>query len=292
MRCSGDNRARHYDEPRFDANNIPVSRQQWCLDDIDWSAVRSDTTGEPDAFFYLVAAASFMESATDRYTANLIAQFRGEEGIAAWLEQNWLPEELQHGRALRRYVQIAWPDFDWDRAYEMFLDEFSDYCCADELEPTRTREMASRCVVEAGTASYYTTLSRLHRDPALATIARRIAEDEIRHYKHFYRYFRGYQQIEPESRSAIFGAVYNRLRMIDGQDGVIALKHLYAGTHPGEPFDRRRYRSLRSNSRVLAGPHFPHRMCVQMLLKPLGLGPRTRRIALPITEAFARWVVP
>jgi hypothetical protein len=287
-----DNRAYHDDKSTSYAAETPELRQHWSLDSIDWSAIRGDAIGEPDAFFYLVAAASFMESTTDRYTANLIAQFCGEDEITAWLELNWLPEELQHGRALRRYVQIAWPNFDWDRAYEAFLDEFSGYCRGDELEPTLTREMASRCVVEMGTAGYYVALSRMSRDPPLTTIATRIAEDEIRHYKHFYRYFRRYQQTEPESRSAVFGALLNRLRMIDGQDGVIAIKHLYAGVHPGKPFDRRTYRALRSRWRPLMEPHFPHRMCVQMLLKPLGLGPRTRRIALPLAEAFARRVFP
>jgi hypothetical protein len=29
-----------------------------------------------------------------------------------------------------------------------------------------------------------------------------------------------------------------------------------------------------------------------MLLKPLGLGPRLHRIAVPVTEALARWIVP
>ena len=293
MRLSrGDNRARHYDKTRFNGIHISASRQQWSLDSIDWGSVRSDTGAVPDAFFYLVAAASFMESATDRYTTNLIAQFRGDDEITEWLERKWLPEELQHGRALRHYVRIAWPDFDWDRAYEMFLDEFSGYCRADELEPTRTREMASRCVVETGTASYYFALSRMSRDPALATIARRIAEDEIRHYKHFYRYFRRYQQIEPESRSAIFAAVLHRLRMIDRQDGTIALRYVHAAMRPGEQFDRRTFRTLRSSSQVRLGPHFPYRMCVQMLLKPLGFGPRTQRVVLALAEAFARRVVP
>ena len=287
-----ENGARHYDESWTYASNTPASRQHWSLDSIDWSAIRSDTAKGSEAFFYLVAAASFMESATDRYTANLIAQFRGEDEVTAWLEQHWLPEELQHGRALRGYVQIAWPNFDWDRAYEAFLNEFSCYCSADELEPTRAREMASRCVVEMGTASYYTTLSRMSHDPVLATIARRIAEDEIRHYKHFYRYFRRYQQIEPETRVAVFGALFNRLRMIDRQDSLIAMKHLYAGMHPGQPFDRRTYRALRSDLRFLIRPHFPHRMCVQMLLKPLDLGQLTRRIAIPLAEALARWAVP
>src|SRR5271154_3813459 len=190
---------------------VSPSQQRWTLDSIDWRAIRKDAVGEPDALFYLVAAASFMESTTDRYTRNLIDQFSGDEEITSWLERHWLPEEIQHGDALRRYVLIAWPNFDWDRVYGSFLEEFSAYCCADGLEPTRTREMASRCVVETGTASFYTTLSRISHEPVLATIARRIAEDEIRHYKHFYRYFCRYQKAEPASRSAISAALLNRL---------------------------------------------------------------------------------
>jgi hypothetical protein len=273
---------------------VPVSlaQQHWSLDSIDWRAIRSEAVGEPDSLFYLVAAASFVESTTDRYTRNLIDQFCGDDEITCWLERHWLPEELQHGQALRRYVLIAWPSFDWDRVYESFLEEFSAYCGADALEPTRTREMASRCVVEMGTAGYYTTLSRISRDPALATIARRIAEDEIRHYKHFYRYFRRYQQAEPASRPAIFAALLNRLRMIDGEDSIIALKHLYKSRHPDEEIDDGVYRDLRRSSRQLIQPHFPYRMCVQMLLKPLGLGARARRIAVPITETLARRIVP
>jgi hypothetical protein len=152
--------------------------------------------------------------------------------------------------------------------------------------------MASRCVVETGTASYYTTLSRISRDPVLATISRRIAEDEIRHYKHFYRYFCRYQQAEPASRRAIFCALRNRLRMIEGEDSIIAMKHLYRAGHPGEPLDNRTYRNLRFRYRQLTRLHFPHRMCVQMLLKPLGLGPRVGRIVIPITETIARRIVP
>jgi len=270
----------------------PVSRRRWSLDSIDWQAIRTDAVGEPEALFYLVAAASFMESTTDRYTRNLIDQFFGDDEITFWLEQHWLPEEIQHGDVLRRYVQIAWPNFEWDRAYESFLDEFSAYCCADGLEPTRTRELASRCVVETGTASFYTTLSRVSHDPVLATIAHRIAEDEIRHYKHFYRYFCRYQQTEPATRRAVFAAFSNRLRMISGEDSVIAIKHLYKIRRSGARFDNKICRNLRRNSRKLVQPHFPYRMCVQMLLKPLGLGPRARRILVPITEILARRLVP
>jgi hypothetical protein len=269
----------------------PVHPQHRWLDSIDWSAIRADAVGEPEALFYLVASASFVESTTDHYTANLIAQFDGDDEVTTWLEQYWLPEEMQHGRALRRYVEVAWPNFDWDQVYATFVEEFSTYCRTDRLEPTRAREMASRCVVEMGTAGFYTTLSRMTHDPVLVTIAQRIARDEIRHYKHFYRYFLRYQQTEPASRQAVCHALLNRLRMIDGEDSIIALKHLYRARHPGERMDNRACRRFRRRSRQLIQPHFPYRMCVQMLLKPLGLGPRTRRVAIPVTETLARWTV-
>lgn len=241
--------------------------------------------------FYLVGASAFIESASDRYTDNLIEQFSGDDEITAWLKEHWLPEEMQHGRALRRYAEIVWPNFPWDYTYKSFLAEFSTHCCADELEPTQTREMASRCVVEMGTASYYTTLSRLTRDPVLATIAHRIAADEVRHYKHFYRFFCRYQQAKPEKRRDLFAALSNRLRMIDGQDSLIAVKHLYCARHAGREFNNRVYRDLRRASRRLIRPHFPYRMCVKMLLKPLDLSPGVRRIVLPLSTALARRVV-
>jgi hypothetical protein len=272
----------------------PASRvpRQWSLDDIDWRAIEVGSGDESEMLFYLVAAASFMESTTDRYTQNLIGQFSDDEEITEWLEQHWLPEEAQHGLALRRYVQLAWPDFDWDRVYAEFLDEFSAYCCADILEPTRTREMASRCIVEMGTASYYTTLSRLARDAALTAIGRLIATDEISHYKHFYRYYCKYQQIAPAGRPAVFCALVNRLRMIDGEDSFVTMKHLYGARHPGAHFDNRVYRDLRRRSRRPIQQHFPHRMCIKMLLKPLDLGPRAQRFFVPVTEALARRIVP
>lgn len=268
-------------------------RQHWNVNTVDWAAIRCDLlSGAPDILFYLVAASSFLEATTEHYTANLVVQFRGDDEITSWLERSWLPEELQHGRVLRRYVEAVWRDFPWDGVYDAFLTEFAAHCCSEELEPTRCREMASRCVVEMGTAGYYTMLSRLSPEPVLAAVARHIAEDEIRHYKHFLRYFHRYRQTERTGRLAVGKALSNRLRMIANQDSAIAMKHLYHARHPGEPFNRRVYKRLRHSSRQLISPHFPYRMCVEMLLAPLGLPPRARRIAVPIAAMLARRLVP
>lgn len=264
----------------------------WSLDDIPWQRLQRDAVAGSDEFFYLVATASFMERTTDLYTKNLIDFFAGDAEVTAWLEQHWLPEELQHGRALRRYVETAWPEFNWSAAYRGFVDEFRAYCRPEGLEPGPCQEMVSRCVVETGTATYYTTLSRASPEPVLALLARRIADDEIRHYKHFYGFFRRYRDRENSGHGAVLAALMRRMRMTSEEDGFIALKHAYLGRRPGERFDTGIYRSLRRRGRRLVVPYVPYSMGVRMLLKPLGLGPRTQRIALPVAEALARRLVP
>jgi len=266
-------------------------RRHWSLDDIPWRSIAHDAIAQHEAFFYLVASASFMESATDLYTENLVEYFAGDEEVTSWLTNCWLPEELQHGQALRRYVETAWPDFDWEPAYRRFVEEFRPYCDA-ALERARSLEMASRCVVETGTASYYTTLARASPDPVLAMLARRIASDEVRHYKHFYRYFRTYRDAERPGRDKVAPALWRRLRMTGGDDSFVVLKHVYRAHHPGKPFDMRIYRNIRQKGRDLVRDYFPHEMSVRMLLKPLALGPRTQRATLPVAVALARRLVP
>src|SRR5713226_2233047 len=228
----------------------PGVRQHWSLDDIPWHAIRHDWGAQAETFFYLVASASLMESATDLYTENLVDFFAGDEEVTSWLEQYWLPEELQHGQALRRYVEVAWPEFDWEPARGRFVEEFRPFCDS-ALEPTRALEMASRCVVEMGTASYYRTLSHASPEPVLTVLTRYIAEDEVRHYKHFYRFFRRYRDAETPSRAAVLAALWRRLRMTGGDDSFIVLKHVYGAHHPDAPYDAGVYRRLRRECRSL-----------------------------------------
>jgi hypothetical protein len=278
----------------FDAASAkqPTSaRRHWSLDDIPWAAIRTDAVARNEGLFYIVAASSLMESATDLYTANLIEFFAGDGEIASWLEDHWLPEELQHGKALRRYVETAWPDFPWDTVREAFVEEFRPFC-DEALEAAPSREMASRCVVEMGTASFYRSLSRASPDPVLAAVADRIARDEVRHYKHFYSFFRKYRKAEQTGRSAVGRALWRRLRMTGGEDRLVVLRHVHAARRPDVRFDDGVYRDVRRQCQELLRPHFPVEMSVRMLLKPLDLGPRTLRLAVPVLTALARRVVP
>lgn len=267
------------------------SHQHWTLDDVSWQAIRPELLADQELLFYLVTTASFIETATDTYARNLIEYYADDKEITAWLDQHWQHEELQHGRALKRYVQTAWPGFDWDKVYRSFYADFSANCTLEALEPTPCLEMASRCIVEMGTSSYYTTLSRLSPEPVLSQLTALIREDEVHHYKYFYRYYLRFREREKLGRIAVLKAVWRRLCMIDGEDSSIALKHAYAIRYPGVPFDNRRYRKVQRRVRYMMGPCFPHEMSVKMTLKPLDLNPRIQKILVPIIAYVSRYLL-
>ena len=79
--------------------------------------------------------------------------------------------------------------------------------------------------------------------------------------------------------------------MTRDEDGYIAFKHVYAARHAGQALDRDLYRKVRRRCRDIVGSHFPHEMSIKMLLKPLDLGPSTRRVAQTTLEALARRLV-
>ncbi len=265
--------------------------QRWTLDDIPWHQIDTSVVAAREELLILVASASFIEIATDIYARNLLENFSGEDEVGSWLDRYWQHEELQHGRALRRYVETAWPEFDWETVHRAFFKDFVVTCKVEALEQTRALEMASRCVVEMGTASYYTTLSRLAPEPVLARLAAFIAEDEVRHYKHFYRYFCRYRDLEEPGRARIAMALWRRLRMIRDDDGYLAFRHIYAARHPGARLDRGVYRKVRRRCKDIVGEHFPHEMSIKMLLKPLDLAPSTARVAQSTLEALSRRLV-
>ena len=99
----------------------PTRQLPWSLDDLDFSVIEPERVRDDDAMFLLVCSASFVESGSDTYTGNLLERFSHDDEVATWLREHWEPEELQHGRALRAYVQHVWPEFDWHAAYAYFF---------------------------------------------------------------------------------------------------------------------------------------------------------------------------
>ena len=264
------------------------ARAAWSVDSIpydtlDRARVRGDTV-----LFYMVSSASLVEFASGVYTRNLTEFFDDDDEVVDWLTQSWEKEELQHGEALKRYVQAAWPDLDWESAYEGFIAELLPCYSVDRLAPTRALEMVGRCVVESGTAAFYRMMSSLATEPVLKQVASQISVDEVRHYKHFYRYYLRYREIEKPGRSAVLRMLWARASEIDAEDVVYAVKHILRTHDPSVPWHRSKYEAVRNASLRRARRHYPYTMATKMLLKPLGLNAAISRVVAPAAASAAR----
>lgn len=261
----------------------------WSIENIPYRSIARDRVCHDRRLFYILASASFIEVTSDLYTRNLVEFFRHDGEVAGWLEHVWVREELQHGAALKRYVETAWPDFDWEGAYRNFVADYGRICTADRLAGTRALEMAARCVVETGTASFYRMISEQSREPVLRLLAAKISADEVRHYKHFYRYFRRFQAIERPSRTAVLRTLWNRTTDIDAEDAFYSFKAVHLA-HTGDMELRKGdYQTYRDGVRQLARRHYPLAMSVKMLLKPLGLNAIVSRAVLPAVTSATRF---
>lgn len=268
------------------AADLPWRVETLPLDRIDFTRVRDD-----EDLFFVLAGASFVESGSDLYTHNLVVYF-GNSPVADWLARHWEQEELQHGRALRAYVERVWPEFDWERAYSRFLADYSTYCAVEQLEPTPALELAARCVVETGTATLYRSLQDYTTEPVLKELAGRIRGDEVRHYKNFHRYFNQYNLSEGNGRWKVLEALVRRLAEVRREDADCALRHVFECRYPGRSTDSEQFRRISALARGLVMRNASAEMMVKMLLKPLALPARLQTcVQMPLAKAVQRYLM-
>jgi len=263
----------------------------WAVDQIPYDQIVHDRIVDEEAWFYVLAASSFVESMSDLYAHNLLQHMNGDIEACRWLREGWEPEELQHGLALRRYVETVWPTFSWQAAFDRFCTDYRPYCKTELLEPTRALEMVARCVVETGTSGFYGLLHQVSPEPVLAELTGHIRNDEVRHYKYFYRLFLRYRTIENPSRRKIAHVLWKHLREIDDEDAYLALKNVFVECNPERTFKSQDFQSLRTAAGRWARTDYPYEMTVKMLLRPLRLPSVVNRIALPLLVRHARRVV-
>ena len=266
------------------AANLP-----WSVSEIDYRAIESERVRDNRDLFYLLVSASFIESGSDTYAVNLAIYYAGAPEAAGWLSDHWEAEELQHGLALRRYVEHVWPEFDWERGYRRFFAEYSQTCSIDQFEPTEALEMAARCVVETGTAAYYRALEQASDEPVLRALTRRIADDEVRHYKHFYRFFNRFAESEGLGRARVLGALARRLLEIKNEDAAIALRNVLRMERGQEDIPEHEVKALNSRVSAVVRRHLPVEMTVKMLLRPLHLHSKLERaVRKPLVAVVSR----
>ena len=239
----------------------------WDYNQIDYAGIDKERLRSDDDLFNFVVIASFIEITSDLYEKNLVSFYEGDGALTQWLGDVWEPEELQHGHALRRYIATVWPEFDWQKAYEGFREEYGAMCTIDAFQPTRAAEMLARMVVETGTSTFYKALrgyAETLDEPVLARIATNISRDEVRHFEQFETGFRRYNEDEKLTRLDITKIISTRLKEANDEDVQIAYSHI----RPGEPFE-----AFRLTMKAFAKKYYPYTMAVKMLMRPLQLNP-------------------
>jgi rubrerythrin len=264
---------------------MAIHEARWKIEDLDFSRMALDQVRADETLFYMAGAASFIESGTRLYAQNLAAYFEGDAEVVSWLRDQWEPEELQHGSALRAYVHHAWPEFDWESAYRSFLDEYATYCKVELLAPTRALEMAARCVVETGTATYYRALARSTDEPVLRELGNRIASDEVNHYKHFYGFFRRYREQEGVGRARVLAAISRRTLELKSEDADCAIRHLAKAHAPERAGDAAYIQQMSSRMSGIVRRNLKPATTLKMLMRPLELPATVQAmVQYPITQ--------
>jgi hypothetical protein len=270
------------------ANPSTHAAPRWSLDDIDWPSIDREKVRADPLLYLVVTMSSFVESGADLYTGSLVDHVP-DPAAKRWLADGWQPEELQHGRALRTYVEHTWPELDWSRGFAEFLAEYSVLCGPQALNPSPALEMVARCAVEIGTATMYTAVQRYAPDPVLRDLAGRIRQDEVRHFDHFRHYFEAWRGAEDIGRLDILRTLLARLGGVQGEDAPIAFKHAWRMRHPGEVLPERAYEAFIVQLRPSMRRCYPYRMAARMLLRPLRLSRVANQVSMPLLEGWARW---
>lgn len=157
--------------------------QHWTLDSIPWT--QFDRTLVSPELVAFAKGASLVESNAADYVHYLKTVFADAPEIHTELER-WGAEEKLHGDALRRWAELADPQFDYERAFQVFLANYRIPLEAEaSVRGSRAAELVARCVVETGTSGFYLALRDAGEEPVFREICRRIAGDEVKHFHLF-----------------------------------------------------------------------------------------------------------
>ncbi len=272
-------------------NNFTIYHLQritmrWHYEDIDYTSINTQAIQNKKFLFYLITSASFIEITSNVYEKNLATFYADDRETVKWLANVWEPEEIQHGKALRKFVNTIWPEFDWKKSYQCFLDLYLPHCTIEEFQPTKAKEMLARMVVETGTSTFYKSIENYSKDldtPILAQIAHNISKDEVYHYNMFEKIYQRYNQEERLGRDDIVKVIYDRLKEVDGEDARLAFRAIWE-VHEHTPYKDSYYEAYKKEVSRFAKQYYPYNMAIKMLLRPLKLNKAVETISVPVIK--------
>lgn len=254
--------------------------------DLRYEAVDVKRVKGNEFLFTLLAIASFIEITSDVYAANLSEYYKDCEDAVRWLNNEWETEEVQHGKALKRYITQVWPEFDWQKAYKRFLNSYLPLCRVGSFQPTQAKEMLARMIVETGTSTFYRAMQEYAKDigePVLERLAHFINKDEISHYGYFDHYFKYYNEHEKNSRSEIIKVIVNRLREANDEDVKLGFYAVYEQTHDQQDVQKA-FETFHNGISQYAKKYYPYNMAIKMMLHPLELNSMVESTITPVLK--------
>lgn len=261
-----------------------MAYRHWTLDDIPWDRFDGSKL-DPDQVRIIKAAAMVEYNAPD-YVAYLENVFPDDPAFIQ-AARCWGDEEVQHGQALSRWATMADPEFDFEKRFADFREGFKIDITADaSIRGSRCGEMVARCMVEVGTSSYYSAIGDATDEPVLQAVCRKIASDELRHYKLFYDHLRRYLDIEGLTKLERLRIAVGRIAETENDE----LSYAYFAANrcsAGEPYDRKTNNKayMQRAFRYYKRPHIDRGLA--MIFKAAGLRPHSP--LFNATAIGARW---
>jgi hypothetical protein len=221
--------------------------------------------------FHGLAAASFLETAVPLHVGRLGHVFGGDSHLRLWLEQIWWPGRAELGRQLRAYIDVTWPEFDWNAGYREFQESYQPLSGLEGSRARTTREVFGLCVMEAQAALFYRALAKSADEPQLRALAGQAACDHAEFFEYFQARFDQYRRTERVGFISTLRTVNAVCRSARDHDVAMAF-HALTRNWTGDTIVP-----------GLAYPEFRKRM-TQLLLRQSALGPVDRLLFRPWLE--------
>lgn len=264
--------------------------EHWDLDTIPWD--RFDRARVHPQLLALARGACLVEFNADTYADYLCRVFGNDAGLQSQIRA-WGVEEKRHGLALKKWVELADPSFDFHHSLSVFRAAYQQLPedGGDSVRGSEARELVARCMVETGTTSYYSALKDAAEEPVFKEICRLIALDEVRHFNFFRKALDNeYGPKEKLGFTSRFRVVVGR--MLETSDEELSFAYR-AGNFPDEPIEQDRIKEysddfMRHVSRLYKPEHY--RLIVTLTMKVLGIhaSQRLRMFLSHIAHRFLR----
>lgn len=260
-------------QPAAQKTKKPVDAQRhWDMNtDIPWD--KFDPSKVEPELLKIIKAASMVEFNAWDYATYLNNVFSDDPGAVEEFN-NWAYEEVQHGQALGKWAEYADPNWSHKEHFDRFVAGFRpDIDATQSIRGSRAGEMVARCMVEIGTSSYYGSIGQYAQEPVLQEICKRIAADELRHYKMFYQNMKRYLESENPSRIKRLRVALGRV--LETEDDELSYAYYAANIDPATAYDRQTYN--KAYMRRAFEFYHPKQIerAVSMTLKASGFNPQS-----------------